>query len=321
MRALTVVIVCCIAFLAGGCGIIDKEIHNRGGYLDYLLDEHWIKADSKQMRALRALAIHASLARVASVAPKTMRDRGLLANRIVMAAESAEVVLQCAFGPNPTKIVAAANDPCFFFDSTMLDYSVALFDLAMVSLPLEDAKHLIELIPASFTNPASALELLNALIVVGRDALKYGRVVGALYRDSIELEVQVWLAAPGQYKRPPGSLVPEDFRVTLPMIKNLYDIYQRGNDDMPAWQQELATLRATKLQPVPDIKFVDELIVLIKYMCKLVDTKTAVCDNAFKSWPSMGQVSGSPANVKVGRLYQIAPRNTNTYVWRYMPRT
>jgi hypothetical protein len=60
-----------LALLCSGCAVWDKEINNRGGYLDYLADEHWLKADSKKMRALRAFAIQVSLARIASVAAKT----------------------------------------------------------------------------------------------------------------------------------------------------------------------------------------------------------------------------------------------------------
>ena len=50
----------CVLLLAlmttSGCGIIEKEMTNRGGYLDAVLDDHWMKADSKSMRAPRPLA-------------------------------------------------------------------------------------------------------------------------------------------------------------------------------------------------------------------------------------------------------------------------
>jgi hypothetical protein len=42
--------------LNSGCAIHENGTTNRGGYLDYVLDEHWLKADSKAMRALRAFA-------------------------------------------------------------------------------------------------------------------------------------------------------------------------------------------------------------------------------------------------------------------------
>jgi hypothetical protein len=43
------------ALSSGGCALFDAELHNRGGYLDKLADDYWFKADSKRMRALRAL--------------------------------------------------------------------------------------------------------------------------------------------------------------------------------------------------------------------------------------------------------------------------
>jgi hypothetical protein len=42
--------------LNSGCAIYEKETTNRGGDLDCILDEHWLKAESKAMRALRAFA-------------------------------------------------------------------------------------------------------------------------------------------------------------------------------------------------------------------------------------------------------------------------
>src|ERR1044071_6427244 len=71
-----------VAFLLGGCTVIEQELRNRGGYLDYIVDKHWMKADSKGMRALRAFAIEVSLARIASVAAKNDDDRQLFATRI-----------------------------------------------------------------------------------------------------------------------------------------------------------------------------------------------------------------------------------------------
>ncbi len=42
--------------LNSGSAIHENETTNCGGYLDYVLDEHWLKADSKAMCALRAFA-------------------------------------------------------------------------------------------------------------------------------------------------------------------------------------------------------------------------------------------------------------------------
>src|SRR5262249_30064315 len=57
MRWLVSVFALLVFLASSGCAVIEKEKANRGGYLDYVLDETWMKADSKAMRALRAFAI------------------------------------------------------------------------------------------------------------------------------------------------------------------------------------------------------------------------------------------------------------------------
>ena len=82
MRWLASVCALFIGVSVSGCAIIEAEKDNRGGFLDLTADRLWMKADSKKMRALRALAIEASLARIAMIAPKSAPDRALLARRI-----------------------------------------------------------------------------------------------------------------------------------------------------------------------------------------------------------------------------------------------
>src|SRR5438132_498518 len=128
MRAIVALFVL-LALLAGaGCTIIEKERTNRGGYLDYVLDQEWMKADSKGMRALRAFAIQVSLARIASIAAKNDSDRQLLAIRIGALTKRFIPIYLCAFGTNPLGVSGARNDPCFYYDSAMVEYATGLFD-------------------------------------------------------------------------------------------------------------------------------------------------------------------------------------------------
>ena len=91
----------------------------------------------------------------------------------------------------------APAEPCFFFDSVMVDYENALFDLALVALPIEEARNLITRVSGGVAAVSiNPLQLVQALLDIGREAFRYGRVVGAIYRDTLELEVQVWLASP-----------------------------------------------------------------------------------------------------------------------------
>ena len=267
MRLVAWVVVWCTVILGGGCAIWEQETTNRGGYLDHLIDDRWIKADSKSMRALRAFAIQVSLARIASVSAKNDSDRQLLAIRIGATTKRFLPVYACGFEKNPLSVFGAEQDPCFYYDSAMLDYSTALFDLAMVALPVDDAKRLMNSVTGSFVNPLNIADLLNSLLTIGKDALKYGRVVGALYRDTVELEVQIWLATPEIDNRPFGN------RVTEAHVAALREIYSRGSDDMPAWISAIAALRSAGIEPVPHPKFVNQLGGLMKYICDLITTE------------------------------------------------
>lgn len=264
VRVVASILVWCVVLLCSGCTIWQKELNNRGGYLDYILDEHWFKADSKRMRALRAFAIQVSLARIASVSAKNDTDRQVLAIRIGTLTKKFLPVYACGLKNNPLNIPGAEKDPCFYYDSAMVEYSTGLFDLAMVALPIEDAKNLVNAVTGTAISPIAFTDLLNALLVIARDALNYGRIVGALYRDTVELEVQLWLATPVIDDRPPP------YRVTEADVAPLREIYSRGNDDMPAWLSAMAALRSRGLEPLPDPKFFYELAGLMKYICDLI---------------------------------------------------
>jgi hypothetical protein len=244
----------CVVFLAisvSACAIVDAEKNNRGGYLDHLADDLWMKADSKKMRALRAIAIEASLARIAMIAPKSAPDRALLARRIGETTKRADIVRRCAF----RDIQVPGQDttePCFFFDSVMVDYENALFDLALIALPIEEARNLISRVSGGVASATiNPLQLIQTLLDIGREAFRYGRVVGAIYRDTLELEVQVWLASPGLADR----------------VGELAAIYDQGNDNIPAWRAAIAALRAQGLEPVPQPRFFGQLYWVISYIC------------------------------------------------------
>ena len=180
-RFVSPVLVGFAVLFSSGCAILELEKTNRGGYLDYAVDQHWMKADSKSMRALRAFAIQVSLARLASVSAKNEFDRQLLAIRIGALTKRFLPIYSCAFDKNPLGVAGAESDPCFYYDSAMVDYSGALFDLAMVALPIDDARKLVTSLTGSVTgNPINILELLDSRLSIAREGIKVGRVVGGL---------------------------------------------------------------------------------------------------------------------------------------------
>ena len=272
--------------------MIDAELHNRGGYLDKLADDYWFKADSKRMRALRAFALQASLARIASVAPKNDQDRTLMAIRIGNATDRAQLVIQCGFTKNPVTGNPVDGDPCFYFDSLMVDYTTALFDLAMIAFPVEETKNLLGVVVGGFSGPTGALEALNGILGLAKEALKYGRVIGAIYRDTVELEVQVWISSADA----PQTNIPPKFQVTPAAVADLKAAYGRGNDDMPLWVSQMNALRAAGLEPVPDPRFIDELSAVMTYLCSLiVNTKNSAYQNCKGSQP-MAKISTAPTS-------------------------
>lgn len=304
MKRFVSIVLVFVCLLNSGCAVFDAELHNRGGYLDKVLDDHWFKADSKRMRALRAFALQASLARIASVSPKNGPDRDLIAIRIGDATARVENVIACGFGVNPVTKVSASIDPCFYFDSLMVDYTTSLFDLAMVSFPIEDTQKLLNIVVGGITGPVAALDVLSALVGLAQEALKYGRVIGGIYRDTVELEVQAWLSSPAASKELTAK-IPEKFRVTDATVQNLRAIYDRGNDNMNAWVAEMGALRAAGYEPIPDEKFIYELAGLITHLCGLITPPPAekdkgsvaykACTDSLIQWPKGPPQGNSPA--------------------------
>ncbi len=286
MRWIAGVCALLIGASVSGCALLEAEKYNRGGFLDEIADDVWMKADSKKMRALRAVALEASLARIAMITPKTAPDRALLARRIGETTRRADVVRLCAFSQAPLLAGQRPGEPCFFFDSVMVDYENALFDLALISLPIDDAKALITRVAGGVAQiSVNPLQLVQALLDIGREAFRYGRVVGAIYRDTLELEVQVWLTSPefANSERARGQL--EEFVVTSDKVAALRVAYARGNDNIPQWRGEIAALRAQGLEPVPDERFVAEIYAILVYICgQIVSTQDdSYAECAFKS--------------------------------------
>ncbi|EJN13088.1 hypothetical protein PMI42_03705 [Bradyrhizobium sp. YR681] len=249
-----------LALWVGGCGIVRQELDNRGGYVDYLADKYWWKADSKKTRALRAYALHAAIARIAMISPKGAPERNQLAYQIGSAGVYAQQLVKCAYD-NP-------GEPCFYFDSIMVDYVNALYTAAVAALPIEDAQKLISNITGGIAGTAGAVDILHALIQLGADAVRYGTVSAALYRDSLELEVQVWINSPNE----PGSMV------SAQDVAELAAIYATGRDDISAWKAQIEALLAKGLEPTPNRRYLARLFQLMTYSCGKITT-----DETFRS--------------------------------------
>jgi hypothetical protein len=88
-------------------------------------------------------------------------------------------------------------------------------------------------------------------------------------------------------------------------VAALREIYERGNDDMPAWLAAIAALRAQGLEPLPDAKFFVELGGLMRYTCDLI-TKDPDASKACKA----GLPTTLPAPVSVLAPLRAGPAVT-----------
>jgi hypothetical protein len=182
-----------------GCG---SELNNHGGWLDAKLDHKWMIADTKQMRVLRAYVLIGSIARMAQT--KYPSERELIVRHVNVAVQVVSDAYYCAYS-QPGR--------CVYFDERMVEAEVAALRLLVAVLSDKEDEELFEAVSkqASKTFPLlkavdsvsklvdavtstgelaiNAAQLIKSVIQAGQAAYFQGRRLGALYRDSIELEM------------------------------------------------------------------------------------------------------------------------------------
>jgi len=194
-----------VALCLAGCvfSFIEDERSNRGGFADALMDRHWMAADTNQMRTLRAYLLIGSIARLRKEGYyKTERQTLVTAmNSAILAASE---VYACAY---------SAPGRCVFFDERMVELEANLLRLLAVTISTEENQDLasilnreigksvpgwkaVESIGKFADAMTSTLELaaqsgtvVLSLVKFGEVGLTYGRRIGALYRDMLELEM------------------------------------------------------------------------------------------------------------------------------------
>ena len=211
-----------LAIMVSGCGIWRHEVGNRGGYADYVADKYWMSADTKTMRVLRAYVIQSVLVRLAVTSPRGAKDRNIVVTRMQQSNIAFANAYNCAEGEREFyRSGGAKGARCVFFDDLIVAWSSDLFALALASLSLEDGETFMTNITRG------GLDTLQALFRLGRDAFALGREVGALYRDTLELEVVVWL----------------DDEALAEETAGLREAYANGNGPLVDWKAELDRLK------------------------------------------------------------------------------
>jgi hypothetical protein len=228
------VLIVIVAYVLGGCAVVREELNNRGGYLDYLADRYWMHADSKQLRVLRAYTMQAAVGRLAAVSPWSANDRNIMAVRMAAANAAFADAFRCAYDLDQAadadvnkllkENIAARKRGCVFFDDRMVEYTRAIFRLAQSALSDADSRSLVARISGG------GLDALAALFELGSDAVLLGQSAAALYRDTVELEVVVWI---------------EDERDVLrARTGTLKTLYGNGSGKLAEWKTELKRLKA-----------------------------------------------------------------------------
>jgi hypothetical protein len=178
------------------------ELNNRGGYLDKKFDNYWWAADTKQMRVLRAYVLVGAVTRLAQT--KHDSERKSLSKQVGVAVQVASDAFNCAY-MQPGR--------CVFFDERMVELEVAVLRLLTAVLSTRDEEELLKglqkllnttipllkgveslskLVDAATSTGELATNLskiVSAVFTVGQNAYFTSRRVGAIYRDSIELQM------------------------------------------------------------------------------------------------------------------------------------
>lgn len=276
------------ALCCSGCvGFLDAELNNRGGYIDAKLDERWLIADTKQMRVLRAYILIGSLARMPQEQySKTQRE--IIIAQIGTSVHAANEAFICAYDP---------PGHCVYFDERMAELEVAVLRLAVAVFTSEENETLFKVvndqvsaaIPLfkgldsisklfdAFTSSAelaaSTGKIISSLLKIGQTGYYYGRRIGALYRDSIELHMVAvlaslqyqckWLNSTSYFQATGGTDTVRAARQFYGVLRGELDpcttynqgflIWERGAGDFSAWVEFLYGDAATfRTSIIPD---------------------------------------------------------------------
>lgn len=200
---------CLSAVSLQGCvALLDAELNNRGGWIDQKLDDRWMIADTKQMRTLRAYVLIGSAIRMAR--PKYDSERKLIVAHANAAVAVASDAFYCAY---------AQPGRCIYFDERMVEAEMAVLRLIVAAMSTKDDQDLftelgkqvgetfpilksldaltkaVDTAAAVADTTQATAKLLQNLITAGQLTYVTGRRMGALYRDSIELQMMAVISS------------------------------------------------------------------------------------------------------------------------------
>lgn len=317
-------VVLCVLFMVSGCA----ERTNRGGFADWAQDIAIYKADTKHLRIIRSYVMVAALTRVAAKAPIFNNERFEVATKIRTATILINEAYGCA-GALPKNGIFNASNPgsrvrdtagCAFFDDIMSQLDSTILRLARATFLNEENKDLLALLKKEIgqTDPvfdkafdavASASELadtgaklltkegaiitgVSALVRLGFNAFQAGSRLAPIYRDSIELQMQIALDFLNL------SCVDDNYPSFCSHRKDLEKAYANGAGDMSTWKGILEPFfddRAVKSIIIPRPEHFQDVTDLLASACKqLVGRDVYACfPSAESMWCDLVKSNGT----------------------------
>lgn len=196
------------ALMLSGCAITD-EFNRQGGFTDRILDTVLFAAETREHRVFRSYLLVGILARIGSESPVNLDDREAVGFRIAQAVQASKDALICA-----------KDSHCAFFEDRQAILDRRLFRLAVAVLYPEETRDLLAKVRGALqgkvpvagralTAASAAIELVgeaggavneaagivNSLLDLGYTGLQYSQRLGPLYRDSLDLDMRILMAA------------------------------------------------------------------------------------------------------------------------------
>lgn len=185
----------CVFLLVGLGTSACAELNRQRGVTDVVLDKVML-ADSKKMDLLRA---EVAMMFLSFVAVDTGGRSGAESIATIAALNRVAAGIDCIrndAGIGPVfQLTAGKTSECpdvgelYFFDTRMVSVDRDLLSLAKASLPNASLSNLLAALPNATAQP---LSLISPILAVARDALIVSQRGLAVYRDAIEVEVDVF---------------------------------------------------------------------------------------------------------------------------------
>jgi hypothetical protein len=226
-----------MTLLTSGCA----EFTRHGGVMDWLEDSFWFRADTKKHRILRSYLLVGSVLNVATKSNLSAEEREVLAKRVNTAIRQADEAFTCAF---------ESIRGCVFFDERLARLDSSIFRIAVAALYPEETRDLMSVVRKGLVGKVpvagNALEVaikatelgavtagainegavaVASLLKLGETGLQYGSRIGPLYRDSLEMDMRVFLLSMRSSCSVPAAAACEAY-------DRAFQIYKEGAGDL-----------------------------------------------------------------------------------------